>query len=185
MNANGHHYSLDELNALVDTKQEAEVTVRTDAHLAVCDRCRRRYVQLFRIDRSLRAIPLPETGREFTQTLMIRLSRGARTPLAFRLLEHGASFLGTLVIMSVLASAYLLLGSPAETGRDSAPFGIIARGWSTVSGGVSLAVQWMTEHLTALDGLGSYGVWAFGIGAVLALVVADRLLTRWFLQKVR
>lgn len=185
MNGNGRHYTISEINALVDSRRDPEAVMEGDPHLAVCGRCRQRYVQLSEIDRSLRSIPLPETGREFTESLMRKLSHSARMPLAFKLLEHGASFLGTFFVIAFLVAAFLLVHPPAETGNDSTPFGIVTRGWSVVSESIVQASRWLGTSLTRMDGSGEYGVWLFGGAAVLALVMLDRILARRFFQKAR
>lgn len=183
MNANGRHYSLEELNELIDAGREAESTVRADPHLEVCGRCRQHYQQLHRIDRSLGSIPLPETGRGFTQVLMKKVSRGVRMPIAFWLLEHAASFLGALVVLAIIATAFLLFTPAAGLERGPAPLGIIAKGWSSVSGGITDVLQWCIEQLSQLGDLASYGLLFWGIVAL--LVVIDRLLARGFSQRVQ
>jgi anti-sigma factor RsiW len=185
MNGNGRHYTISEINALVDSRCDPESVMERDPHIAVCGHCRQRYVQLSKIDRSLHSIPLPETGREFTESLMRRLSYSARMPLAFKVLEHGASLLGTFFVVAFLVAAFLLVHPPAEAGNDSTPLGIVTRGWSAVSESIVRVSKWLGTSLTPTDGLGEYGVWLFGGAAVLALVMLDRILARRFFQDAR
>jgi anti-sigma factor RsiW len=183
MNGNGRHYTLSEIHALVDSRRTPDTIAQTDPHLALCRRCLQRYKDLYRIDRSLRGMPLPETGYEFTRRLMRELSLRSNSPLAFRVLEHGASFLGTLAVLAFIVAVYLLFNPPPETGDPSSPLRILARGWSAVSGWIVLGGQWLTGHMTPREGLGPYQVWLSGVGTVLALVVLDRILARRFFQK--
>jgi anti-sigma factor RsiW len=183
MNGNGRHYTLSELNALFESRLEPDTAAETDPHLVLCNRCLQRYLDLKRIDRSLRSIPVPETGREFTRSLMRELSRRSRSPLTFRVLEHGASFLGTLAVLAFLVATCLLVNLPPGIEDASSPLRIIARGWSVASGWIAVGGQWLAGHLAPREGLGPYQVWLGGAAAVLALVVLDRILARRFFQK--
>jgi anti-sigma factor RsiW len=168
------HVSLEQLSALAAGERGVDVEDGRQQHLDSCPLCSRRYAQMQRIDRALRHLPIPAVGGAFTATVLRRVARTARTPLAFRLLEHGASVFGILFVVAAILSAYLAAEASSVGQQGDGPVGNVVREGGTL---ISLGGRWIVQHSGSFLGDGSGVLLMLGLVAVGMIFLFDRWLS--------
>ncbi len=171
---NHDHLSLEVLSALASGERTRGSDGPEGQHLRSCEVCSGRFAQMQRIDEALRNFPIPTTGATFTATVLRTVARSAKTPVIFRLLEHGASVLGVFFVLAAMLSAYLLVARSGAEPQGDGPIGQVMRECNTV---MSVARGWIAGHVTAVLGEGSGTLLGVGVAGAVVLLLLDRWLS--------
>lgn len=174
MNATQHPHA-SEIQELIDGRLDQSRERELSAHFDVCPQCRRVRDGLLSLDAGLRQLPLEHTSPAFTATLMNRLNLARAAKSQTRMFEFFAFAFGLLVVLAVVASAFLMAGG-TESMLDPATQEIAAGAGKAVESAIKAIGEWIPVG-NLLAGTGARTL-IFSILAILLAGVADRFLRR-------
>ena len=169
------HPPASEIQELVDGRLDPSRVRDLSAHCDVCLECRRVRDNLLSLDAGLRRLPLERTGPAFTATLMNRLNLARAAKTQTRMFEFFAFAFGLLVVLAVVASAFLITGG-TDSVLDPATQQIAAGASAAAESAMKAIAEWIPVG-NLLAGTGARTL-VFSVVAVILAGVADRFLRR-------
>jgi len=183
MKIDGGHIRPEELNDWIDSGKSPEEIFAEHPHLQSCQRCGMMLVDLTRIDRALRTLPLPETRQSFTMDVMSEIGLRSDGDVLGRMVGWGRAVLVVLAATSCAAGVSLLLA--ASSGSHGNPASPVDRLLSTVGFEVQEGIHWLLAHLGTIIGVRSFVWGALAVACAVILGVLDHALSRWAGERIR
>lgn len=182
------HFSREELNALLDGALSETQLSFMHGELDRCGRCRSMYRSLAAIDGALKKVKREGVADDFTETVMKKIGVAPQTPWIFRLFENAAYAFGLLIVLGMMAAAFILSGvidadqvSSTQTVAQTT-LSELADGFSAHTGTFS---AWLRQYMPFAFGKGSLSIAITGTVILLFLGVLDKLVLRKYIHKLR
>ncbi|MEK9136811.1 MAG: hypothetical protein AAB393_06780 [Bacteroidota bacterium] len=175
------HYTLNQLNELVDGRMAADEAQLMRRHMSICIECHAVFASLARIDTSLRNLPLERTSPDFTQLLMERALAAPKAPAMFRLLEKLSYVFGLLIVLGIMIASFVVTGVFDTTQVDqtrSVATGIVDRVGEGLASTVNSFTAMLVQYLPFAFGKGSMSIAFFAVLIVAMLAGVDRVVGR-------
>lgn len=180
------HYTVQQLNLLLDGRTTADEDRRMREHLSACASCRLAFENLSSVDTLLQKLPLLEIRPDFTQSLMARILGAPKQSLAFRLLEKLSYVFGLLIVLGIMIASFILTGVFDTNQIDqtkSVATGIADKAGEGLASSIGTFTAWLVQYLPFAFGKGSMSVAFFAFAIVLMLAVVDKVVGRRILQR--
>ncbi len=180
------HYSAEQFNLLLDGRVPSDEAKAMNDHISGCRECRRMWKDLGTIDAALGQVPLLQARPDFTRSVIDRILIAPKPPFVFRLLENASYLFGLLIVLGIMAAAFVVTGVFTNTEIEQTK-----NVMSTVasSAGESLATSlgtfnsWLVEYLPFAFGKGSMGIAFFAVLVMIMLAAIDHVVGRRVMQK--
>jgi len=176
-----YHCTSAQLQGRLDGHLEPEELRNVEDHLTHCATCSRAYAALSALDGSIRRVPLSGVSDGFTRNVMAALRLDSRPSFFYNLLLTLPYALGLVMVLGMMAVAFLL--SEAVTGAPAHPApGGAGQILSVVSEGVRVfgdgVAGWLSERLPFLFSQGAVSISLLLLLMLLFLAGVDRLVER-------
>lgn len=180
------HYSLEQLNALLDGRMSGPEVQDIHMHMETCRECHTAFENLERVHLAIQALPVLTTRPGFTRSVMDKVLAPPAPSFTFRLLEKVSYLFGLLIVLGIMVAAFVVTGvfekselsqtkTVATSMADQLGDGMAA----SISGFAS----WLVQHLPFAFGKGSLGMAFFAVAVLVMLALVDRVVGKRVFQK--
>lgn len=180
------HYSTEQFNLLLDGRLTSDDARAMNEHISDCRECSRVWKDLGAIDAALGHLPLLEARADLARSVVHRILVAPKSPLVFRLLENASYLFGLLIVLGIMAAAFVVTGAFTNTEIEQTKnvmSTVASSAGESFAASLSAFNSWLAEYLPFAFAKGSMGIAFFAVVVMIMLAAIDHVVARRVMQK--